>query len=116
MCLHTLIKKLNNTSGYGWKVFKKTTKGYVRGELFYKENYKINKWYAAEHRRLVGIYTKYLSGFHIFKTREGARTWRNDSSRKLELTVKKVKYKQGRLLGTQCRLKIIVADEMKIIE
>jgi hypothetical protein len=68
------IKKYGK-SGYGWKVFLKTRDGGIRGEVFHMTEgpYKIGKRYMAILKR---NFLRYTPGFHVFKTREGARNWK----------------------------------------
>jgi hypothetical protein len=107
MCLASVSRTKPKKSGIGYKVLceGKTVNRYCR----------LSKtgWSKAENIR---IYTgsgqeTYLSGFHIWETKEGAEDWTRYYSGK----IKKVRYKEGRLLGKQEGYPVIIADKIKLV-
>jgi hypothetical protein len=128
MCLDIIdskedtIKKYGK-SGYGWKVFSKEPDGMLAAEMFSALSgpYKIGKRYTAFVKK---NFLRYTLGFHVFKTREGARNW-SYSCPTGTVSVRKVKWSHPVASGGQhsalCRLNnkppldIVVAKYMTIL-
>ena len=67
-------------------------------------------FYFSGHLGYFSNRPQYLSGFHVFTTREDARSYKcNDTGIVRQVFVRKV-----RTAGIDCRLKVLVADEMFI--
>jgi hypothetical protein len=134
MCLTEIIStKLSKKeqSGIGWKAFRADE--YYPGRLTFEflrhtsySTIPINRWMHAEYWGVEynlwsdteHIYVpqfSYLSGFHIFKTRAEARRWAGNCCKYL-LRVRKVKYRNARILGRQNAYNVIVADKILVVK
>jgi hypothetical protein len=119
MCLSTIQKvhkRPLETEGWGWKVFAVSRNNTPSFQYCAeKQGFITDKWLTAKKAKISCRYPhhnkKYLTGFHIFKTKNGA-----ESSRacRTNLVCIKVKYKQLRIIGTQDRYKCLVADKLFI--
>ena len=112
MCLNKITKTNLDESGVGWKVFV-MREGKLCGDIQSPNKRRVtNKWLREEDfRQCTGL--RYSYGFHIFKSKEGAKKWvysfpNNDR-------VIKVKYRKGHTSGIQRGFNIIVAKEMLIL-
>ena len=118
MCLSTIQKvhkRPLETEGWGWKVFRVSSGNSLYFQHYSRQDFQTNKWLTAKkvmarcqwpHRD-----KQYPTGFHIFKTKNGAESWR---ACRTNLVCMKVKYKQLRIIGTQDRYKCLVADKLFI--
>lgn len=111
MCLDTVTSKTRDRKreGHGWKVFEMIN-GTLRSVIF-----------ASNQPRTEGVWLKsrnnkskdYPLGFHIFRTREEARSWRCVGQ-----IIRRVKFRDFLAEGAQgsCDpLRVIVAKEMLIL-
>ncbi|MCK4826409.1 hypothetical protein KA005_62275 [bacterium] len=131
MCLETLkdfkVKLNEQEVGLGWKVFKfsanKSLFGQFCGTFLERSR---GKWLREEDfrpsmeenicKKWMDIYGKYRTGWHVFHSRESARSWKRrwtgDIKNKM---VVKVKYRNVITLGfDQHGNKVIVAKEIFI--
>jgi hypothetical protein len=123
MCLSTIQKvhkRPLETEGWGWKVFKVSSGNYLYFQYRYNEQTFItNKWLRAKKKAVrcqFPQHKRYLTGFHIFKTKKGALRWMGGEESFIfsKKVCKKVKYKNLRIIGTQDRCKCLVADKLFI--
>lgn len=125
MCLATITKTGLNQSGYGWKRFgiKKTGLHSVYQDDILPKT-KINRWLQAVKIQCDTDNNSnketYMTGFHIFIKKVDAQNIITFSP--FTTTVKRVKYRKGRILGEnyitytdQPTGACIVADEMLIL-
>ena len=115
MCLSTIQKvhkRPLETEGWGWKVFAVSRNNTPSFQYYAeKQGFIIDKWLSAKKCEVSHHNTRYLTGFHIFKTKNGAESWR---ACRTNLVCIKVKYKQLRIIGFQGRRKCLVADKLFI--
>ena len=127
MCLDTIKRKTSKPGKkvfVGYKVFGK------KGEMLLFRNQKLiknrkrysrvarNKWLKAYKVLIEGYWNKnkkrndwYWSGFHVFKTLNGAKKWEKYCGG----VIKKVEYRGKRTEGWQDGCRVDVADEMFIL-
>lgn len=129
MCITEIKNRVldkKEQSGIGWKVFRvdPDCPGRLIFEYSGQASYPaipINRWMHAENNivenvlwsgtehKYVQLFT-YLSGFHILKTRAEARRW----AWSRDLRVRKVKYRNARIIGRQNSYNVIVADKILV--
>lgn len=119
MCLETVsnAKHRPDASGVGWKVFVCRNDG-LHSWLRPGQPYEINQWYETydfSDSDKIG----YWRGFHIFKTRLGARRWSRSGSAYSLRVIRKVRWKYRLATGMQPvvydKIPCIVAKEILIL-
>ena len=106
MCLQYISMKRNiPKTGVGWKLFAKTPNGlkFAYQSLNGKHKVPRGKWLKAKRTWIRG----YLSGFHIYMHKP-----RGFQQGIVPCTPVKVRFRDGRILGTQDNRRVIVVDEM----
>ncbi len=115
MCLTTIKRRGRLGSGYGWKVYGRY-RGRLRAWLFSQYPVLIGRWMVGKRVMCRGYGFKYYSGYHILLDKPD----KQDIERAFILSrndvVKKVKYRKGRIVGEWFGLRVIVADEMLILQ
>jgi len=125
MCLDKLCKKselCKNARNHigskmGWKVFEiDKNNNKLNNVHFFKNIYKINKWYKNNPITLNCYYNNdtYISGFHIYLNYNDAIRMRDRLYYYRRFIIKKVKYKNIICLGLQEDMPIVVAESMLI--
>lgn len=119
MCLGLIIKNYKEKLGtpkYGWKVFHKDENGELHSKYHPAGAYKINRWIKNKSsiknlETSIGAKEKYRNGFHVYKTRESARS---DCCRCNGEEIRKVKIRDATCCGAQLCDIVYVAQEILI--
>jgi len=123
MCLDTgkiAIGNLDTTIKKGWKIIivnkeKSKYTGALYGALqYFDEWYKDESLFRLQFSDPPYSY-KYPSGFHICKTRKGARVIKKEISYGKKAIIVKCLYRQVMVVGIQCGEECIVAKQICIL-
>jgi len=112
MCLNYFNKDLPDRD-YGWKCFIKVDKNNMRSPIYDKDLLPVGEWIKNKKSPWVRstFGDSYRAGFHVFKSREGARVWCDSES-----TVRKVMIKNVTSKGVQGFYDVYVCQEMLITD
>jgi len=128
MCLKSVTKRLDNKSGYGWKVFCRTHMGDLIGAFYTLEYYQLKTWYTSSFRKCVVNPRNLVSengdtynvGFHIFLNKKDAMAYSKFLGKDSGYEVHKVQFKNAHTLGKQFlssrAVDCIVVKDMRIIK
>lgn len=122
MCLSIIdkdkIKTVTpNTVMFGYKVFSKDPETKKLYTSVFNYEVVVNKWMKAKRKRLFSGFQSYMSGFHIFTSRNGAIAWKKyDNYGENDIVIKRVKCRKITCFGFQINKKVIVAKEMLVIK
>ena len=117
---HRGFKIFRRQNGLIFPEFRSFINGlFIGSELNAREALKINYWYEAAKKGEIAFFNpmhQYDTGFHIFLKESEAKDWLHLNEFVRNLVIAEVEFNHMTMTGYQSRLKVVIANNLRIIK